>query len=210
MSCPHETDVGTYVLGVLEPEERARVAAHLRGCPVCSRTLTELAPLPPLLAAVRPGDLQQEAPPVPSELAFQRLRRAALPGRPPRRRNRWLLAAAAAVVVAGGVGTGVAITSGAPGPTTVQAGAGAVHARATIAAEGTGSGITLTMDGLPRGATCSLVAVGRNGERDRTRSWTVDYDGDLHWTGTVALAPDELDRLEVVTDDGRTLVTLPV
>jgi hypothetical protein len=208
VSCPRETDVGAYVLDALEPEERLRVAAHLRGCPGCTRTLTELGTLPALLVTVTPADVHPEAP-VPSELAFRRLRRSALPARPPRRRSRWALAVAAAVLVAGGVGTGVAVTSRAPEPTTVQASSGDVRASATIAAHGAGSSIVLTLDGLPRGATCWLVAVGRDGERDRTPSWTVEYDGELAWTGTVALAPDRLARLEVVTDGGRTLVTLP-
>jgi hypothetical protein len=53
------------------------------------------------------------------------------------------------------------------------------------------------------------VAVGRDGERARTASWTVDDDGDLHWSGTVALARDQLVRLEVAAAGGRTIVALP-
>jgi hypothetical protein len=209
MTCPREVDVGAYVLDALEPQERLRVAAHLRECPGCSRTLAELGTLPPLLAAAPPPDLHVEDE-VPSELAYQRLRRSAIGARPPQRRNRWLLAVAATVVLlGGGVATGVAVTSGSPAPTTVQASSGSVHAKATITAHGSGSSIRLTMDGVPSGETCWLVAVGRDGERDSTRSWTVGYDGDVSWTGTVALSPDQLSRLEVVADDGRTLVTLP-
>jgi hypothetical protein len=211
VSCPREVDVGAYVLDALEPEERLRVAEHLRCCTACSRTLAELGTLAPLLAAVPPGDVPGEAP-APSELAFQRLRRSAVGVRAPRRRNRRLLAvAAAAVLVTGGlgVGAGMAMTSRPPGPTTVQASSGSVHAWATITARGTGSGITLSLDGLPRGTTCWLVAVGRDGERARTASWTVDDDGDLHWSGTVALARDQLVRLEVAAAGGRTIVALP-
>ena len=50
MSCHREADVAAYVLDALEPEERASVAAHLRECAVCTRTLTELGTLPALLA----------------------------------------------------------------------------------------------------------------------------------------------------------------
>ncbi len=209
MTCPRETDLGAYVLDALEPEERVGVAAHLSECIACSRTLTELGTLPPLLATVTPGDLHQEEA-VPTDLAFHRLRRSAVPARPPRRRSRWLLAvAAAAVVGVGGVGTAVVMNPAASGPTTVQVSANGVHAAARIVAEGSGSRITLTMGGVPDGATCWLVAVGRDGERDRTPSWTVDYDGDVTWTGTVALTPDQLSRLDVVTGDGRTIVSLP-
>lgn len=211
MTCPREADVGAYVLDALEPEERAGVAAHLTECTTCTRTLTELGTLPPLLATVTPQDLHPgEA--LPSDLAFHRLRRSAVGAPARRRRHPWLLAmAAAGVVVAGGVGAGVAVTTSAsPAPTTVQASSADVHAWATIKAAGAGSRITLTMKGVPPGATCWLVAVGRDGERDRTPSWVVDYEGDVAWSGTVALTPDQLSRLDVVTGDGRTIVSLPV
>jgi hypothetical protein len=209
VSCPREIDVGAYLLDVLEPGERMGMAAHLRGCPVCNRTLDELGGLPPLLAAVRPGDAHPEDP-VPSEVSFQRLRRSAVPVRPVRLRHRRLLAGAvaAAVVVGGGIGAGVVLTSGPAEPATMQGSAGDLHAWATVTAEGDGSSIALTMEGLPQGATCWLVAVGRDGERHRTRSWLTD-EGDHSWTGTVALAPEQLARLEIVGGDGHTLVTLP-
>ncbi|MCF6507164.1 zf-HC2 domain-containing protein [Blastococcus sp. MG754426] len=210
MSCPREVDVGAYLLDALEPDERMGMAAHLRGCPVCSGALGELGGLPPLLAAVRPGDVHAEAP-VPSEVSFQRLRRSAVPLRPARLRHRRLLAGAVAavVVVGGGIGAGVVLTSGPAEPATMQGSAGDLHAWATVAAEGNGSSISLTTEGLPRGTTCWLVAVGRDGERHRTRSWTTGREGELSWTGTIALAPEQLARLELVGGDGRTLVTLP-
>ena len=48
-----------------------------------------------------------------------------------------------------------------------------------------------------------------DGELHRTRSWTTEREGELSWSGTVALAPEQLARLEVVGGDGRRLVTLP-
>lgn len=210
MSCPREVDVGAYLLDALEPDDRLGTAAHLRGCPVCSRTLDELSGLPPLLAAVRPGDERAEDP-VPSEVSFQRLRRSAVPVRPVGLRHRKLLAGAVAavVVVGGGIGAGAVLSWGPAEPATMQGSAGDVHAWATVAAEGDRSSVSLTMEGLPRGTTCWLVAVARDGERHRTRSWTTGREGELSWNGTIALAPEQLARLEVVGGDGRTLVTLP-
>jgi hypothetical protein len=210
VSCPREVDVGAYLLDALEPDERAGMAAHVRTCPVCAGTIEELGGLLGLLAAGRPGDALGEDP-VPSEEQFQRLRRAAVPASPARSRRRWVLvgAAAAAAVIAGGIGAGVTLSSGPEEPVTVQGSAGDVLAWATIEAEGSGSNVTLTLEGLPRGTTCWLVAVGQDGERDRTRSWTTDEEGHLFWSGTVAVPPDQLSRLEVMGGDGHALVRLP-
>jgi Putative zinc-finger len=209
MSCPRETDIGAYVLNALEPAERQRVTAHLSDCTACTRTLVELGTLPTLLAAV-PSAGVLLADPEPSELAFERLRCSLVSAEEPRRRTRWLLAVtAAALVVVGALGTGVVMSLHRSEPTTVEASSGSVHARVTIRAEGTGSAVTLTMNGMRQGDTCWLVAVGRDGERHRTPSWSVDYDGDLSWKGQITLAPDQLSLLEVVAGDGRTIVTLP-
>jgi anti-sigma factor RsiW len=40
--CPAPEVLGQYMLGLLTPEEKLRVAAHLRGCPLCSRELETL------------------------------------------------------------------------------------------------------------------------------------------------------------------------
>lgn len=213
MTCPHEVDVGAYVLDALEPEERSRMRGHLADCPVCAAGLRDLEGLPAWLAQVPPPAALPEDP-VPSELAFRRLHRSAtavgaltVARRPQRRR---FLAVAAAVVAVGAAGvTGAVVATSGGGPTTVTASAGSVHATASIEPRGSGSSITLTLDGVPTGEQCRLVAVGKNGERDSTRSWTVGYEGKVSWRGTVGLAPDQLTRLAVVTGDGRTLVTLP-
>ena len=34
MTCPHEIEIGAYVIDALEPAERMRVAHHLAGCDV--------------------------------------------------------------------------------------------------------------------------------------------------------------------------------
>ncbi len=96
-----------------------------------------------------------------------------------------------------------------PAPTTVSATADGVTAHARITAAGSGSLITLTLDGVPLGERCRLVAVGRDGARSATHEWRITRPGALTWTDTVGVSPRDLDHLEVVTDDGRTLLTMP-
>jgi anti-sigma factor RsiW len=48
--CPRTEDVGAYLLGSLDPAERADYAAHLSHCPYCLREVGQLAGLPGLLA----------------------------------------------------------------------------------------------------------------------------------------------------------------
>ncbi|MBO0818335.1 MAG: zf-HC2 domain-containing protein, partial [Actinobacteria bacterium] len=82
MSCQMMMSLGVYLLGAADPGERARVEAHLPGCPVCQAELTRLAPLPGLLADV-PNDLRP-AGGLPGDAAGQ-VAPARTRGRPARR-----------------------------------------------------------------------------------------------------------------------------
>src|SRR5581483_3145650 len=108
--------LGVYVLGAIDPAERAMVDAHLATCRDCRDELAGLAGIPALLARVGPEELarieaeepsQAEEQP-PPELIGTVLDLAAAR----HRRNRWRYAAAAAAVVAlaGGVFGGLAAT----------------------------------------------------------------------------------------------------
>jgi hypothetical protein len=102
---PEVTDVGPYVLGALDPHERAAVDAHLRGCARCRQELAELADLPPLLALV-PADVaaalaEDDVDLDPPDSVLGTLVRAARAEEArARRRRRWATGLAAAAVVA--------------------------------------------------------------------------------------------------------------
>jgi hypothetical protein len=189
---------------------------------VCAYSVRELSGVCGLLAGVEPAELELtgDAPrtPQPSEFAYQRLRSAAAApatpvAAPVSRRRSWraLAVAAAAVVLLGGATAGgvVAMSASAPTSTTLTAEAGGITAHVKVVGSGSGSLVMLTLNGVPVGERCRLVAVGRGGDRSSTHTWTVTRPGPLHWTDTVDVAPQNLDRLEVVTEDGRTLVTMP-
>src|SRR5262245_64371451 len=59
--------LGAYVLGALDPSERAAVDAHLSRCPSCRDELAELAAMPGLLSRVRLEDvIEPESTPSPA------------------------------------------------------------------------------------------------------------------------------------------------
>ena len=107
--------LGVYVLGAIDPAERALVDAHLATCQECRDELVDLAGLPALLSRVSKEDALQmvgeEAPPPAAEPASPpELLGTVLDLTAARRRRRvWrnaLTAAAAAVVIAAGSFTG--------------------------------------------------------------------------------------------------------
>jgi Putative zinc-finger len=107
--------LGVYVLGAIDPAERALVDAHLATCQECRDELVDLAGLPALLSRVSKEDALQMVgdaapppaaePPSPPELLGTVLDLTAAR----RRRRVWrnaLTAAAAAVIIAAGSFTG--------------------------------------------------------------------------------------------------------
>lgn len=91
---PHP-DLGGYVLGALEPAERADFEEHLAGCERCQAEVAELRGLPELLEQAAPP---VEVPPSLRERTFAAVERAAAQQRR-RRRLRLALTAAAACLV---------------------------------------------------------------------------------------------------------------
>jgi anti-sigma-K factor RskA len=94
---PHP-DLAGYVLGALDPAERAAFEAHLADCDACRAEVAELEALPAMLEAAAPP---VEVPPDLHERTFAAIERAAdgeLAGRR-RRRLAWTVATVAAAAV---------------------------------------------------------------------------------------------------------------
>jgi hypothetical protein len=114
--------LGVYVLGAIDPAERAQVDAHLAGCRDCRDELAGLAGLPALLSRVSPAEAialaESDGPPAfeadvaaPTEEMLGAVIDLTAARR---RRRRWreaVLGVAAAVVVAAGVFTGLHVTA---------------------------------------------------------------------------------------------------
>lgn len=208
----HRVALGGYVLGGLEPGERADLEEHLAGCAACRDELSRLAVLPGLLARTSFEDLQAGDPSIVADRAERAIRELSR-RRHQARRRRWLSVAAAVVVMVAGSGIGIGIAaSGGPSGTTVQATDASTHVSATVGIRSrpTGTAFTVQLAGVNPGERCRLVAISRSGAQDTAASWVANYQGKASVSGESAVARSDLRSVRVVTAAGRQLVTIPV
>jgi hypothetical protein len=207
MSCLMMMSLGVYVLGAADGAERARVEAHLPGCPACQAELMKLAPLPGLLAGV-PGDMR-------AQLREGRSGgRHATAGTRVRRARRWrAIAAAACVAAAAGTAGGISLTAtgAAPRPATVTLSGTnpAMHVSATVVLTATswGSSIQLRLRGAPLNVPCRLIARSRTGATEVTGVWNAWRDGPITVPASAGLRPSDITSLQVATT-AKTLLTI--
>lgn len=238
----HET-VGAYALGILDDAEATAFEAHLATCEWCAQQLDELAGMEPMLAAL--ADLPGSGTPAigeslavkPSPRLVERLvddvgdRRALK-----RRRSFYMIAAAAALIIAGPLAV-IAANGGndsgnAPAVATAKTTFDTLSDKVTATDKTTKVTATVAMSKKDWGTLgvvelsnvkgplkCSLIAVGKNGERETMSSWAVPAWGygianatkaeaksPLYAQGGAALTPNEIDHFEVMTFDGKKLV----
>jgi len=194
--------LGAYVLGHLDPEEDAAVAAHLEGCPSCAAELPALTETAALLAVADPlreesGDIapfddlsrQVTAPPDLVERVVARV--GADRARRRRRKLQALTAAAAAVVVL--VVAGVSLPRLLREPeepleqvVLVNAEEG-VEATATLRPWDWGTGIELEAEGLTPRATYAVWFADSRGRRLSAGSFVALEDGRVHCRLTSAM-----------------------
>jgi Putative zinc-finger len=68
------------------------------------------------------------------------------------------------------------------------------------------SRITISVSGVAPGERCRVVLVAKNGSRQIAGSWTVGDKPGVMVDGSVAIPPDQLDRIEIVTFKGEQVV----
>jgi anti-sigma factor RsiW len=204
MTCPDASaDLGAYVLGALEPEERRRVDDHLRRCPACAAELAEFSGLPALLDRVDPSDLGPRGV-TPSPDLFARMSAAAAPRA---RARTWALVAAVVLTVLG-IG-GVAVWLAGSGEQTVTATAGAVRATVTASTVDDGSALDVAVAGMRPEEICHLVAVDSDGDRHPAGEWPASAAGDGAWRGWADVDRADLAEVVLLGDGGRELVRVP-
>jgi hypothetical protein len=212
--------LGVLVLGVIDPDERQAVEAHLAGCGRCAAEMAELAVLPGLLHRVGSDVAASGLPPVPP--SFQdRVLTAARVARARRRRRMVLGATAGAAVAAvlaavlllpglGGNDDGSSPSAGRPVVVESTDPQTDVHARVDLAAEDSGTELTLVLSGVAPGERCRLVAHNTDGSSETAASWVATYTGSASVTGTTSFPRETITSLQIIRGDGKVLVSMPV
>jgi Putative zinc-finger len=219
--------LGVYVLGAIEPAERAMVDAHLGVCGRCRDELASLAGLPAMLGRVTEDQLEQLGSP-PEELLDSILAKAADESRGGRRKNRLLLvAAAAALVVVTGVGVravsgtdgGGTVAKPPPSPTATPSAATTVDGndpvtgvRAEIGMQPKewGTAFSVRLAGAPADSQCRLIAIDKKGRRDVAGGWQVEYLGEASFYGSSMFQKQDIASVEIRTLDGKRLLHVRV
>lgn len=215
--------LGVYVLGAIDPAERAQVDEHLATCLDCREELAALAGLPallrkiPLTEAERLAEPESAADGAPSaELLHSLLARTTQV----RRARRWrgLAAAAAAVVVAlggGAVAMNALQPSGAPVASfhwhTVAHTDAATGAWMSVryASRPWGTLLNVEVRGIRPGTNCTLEVVNAAGQRLTVGDWRVSYAGAPVWYPASTSVSDANLRSFQLTSAGRVLVKVP-
>jgi anti-sigma factor RsiW len=215
--------LGVYVLGAIEPAERAMVDAHLNACPTCRDELASLAGLPALLSRVTEEQIEQLAPP-PRDLFDSIVAHATREDRVRRRRNGLLMTvAAAALVVVTGVSVGaIGRTDDGPSvgtsksPAPIAAGktvsgsdaTTGMRAQVTLVPKKWGTAVVVHLSGGPAGAHCRLYVVDKSGWRDIAGGWEVQYAGSAVFNGSSMIPSDQVASVEFRTTDGTELLKM--
>jgi hypothetical protein len=198
--CPEaRPSLGVYVLGAIDPAERALVDAHLATCQECRDELAGLAGLPALLARLSPDEVSRISvdDPVrmtsdepPAELIGTVLDLAKARRR--RERLRGLSAAAAVVVLAvgafAGLKTATTKTHDVPVPSgseqtweIAQGSSQAASATVAYSKELWGHAFEVLVQRIPLGTTCQMWVVHPDGTRTQVAAWTTAGDEGRVW-----------------------------
>ncbi|WP_151476591.1 anti-sigma factor family protein [Streptomyces albicerus] len=247
----HET-VGAYALGILDDVEATAFEAHLATCEWCAQQLDELAGMEPMLAALADLPASHGTPAIGESLAARPSPRLAdklvdevAQRRVRAKRTRRAFFGLAASLIIGGPVAAIAVTGGDDDSGTrplaqssspakdafthmtdkVEATDASTKVSAVVGMESKawGTHSVLELKNVKGPEKCSLIAVGKNGERETATTWAVPKWGygienatteqaknPLYVHGGVAMNTADIDHFEVVTFDGKKLVQVDV
>lgn len=219
--------LGVYVVGAIDPAERALLDEHLAECQSCRDELAGLAGLPAMLSRVPVADVERLSRPVrqadtarpPDELLNSLLRKVTAK----RKSRMWRGAAAvaaAAVVAAAGAAAVSQLTKPATGGTEVAqqewATASGRHISAVVeyAPVDWGTAMRVQVIGIKPGTVCQFWVVGKNGTSQYAGTWTViaSYGrgyGQRAWYPASSVVSATSVRGFQLTSGGKVLLDIP-
>ncbi len=212
--------LGVYVVGAIEPAERATVDAHLSHCSDCREELAGLAGLPALLGRVPKEDAErlllgdQQLEEAPAELLDSLLQQVSAR----RRARRWrgVAAAAAAAIIAIGGGILVSHAHSTSASAEAYLAKGSDHAtRVTAAvyyrAESSGTEMQVEVTGIRAGTHCEFWLTTSGGQHLWVGDWTVTgADQGSAWYTVSSMTPlAGVKSFDISGPGGRMLVTIP-
>ena len=220
--------LGVYVLGAIDPAERAQVDEHLASCQECREELASLAGLPAMLRKVPIVEAERLAAPeqdpelagVPSaEMLTSLIARTTNV----RRIHRWRSVAAAAAVAIVALGGGVAVANALQPPAPSQHGQPATVAWQQTSGSGPVAGAHLTVKlpatspgarrwmvnvtGLQPGSVCQFQVMDATGGTSVVGSWKL-WPGDSWYPASTWLGEQDLRSFQV-TIDGKVVASAP-
>jgi anti-sigma factor RsiW len=215
-------ELGAYLVGAIEPAQRAMVNRHLRTCPTCRAELSDMAGLPSLLRRIPADSVGRlvyddpvDTPPAPSLSALLR-RLTAL-----RRRRRVLsiaLSISGAVIIGALTASGVLTLHATDRP--AAAVAWAVTVSGTSPVTGAWAGVRYTgqpwgtklqvsITGVAAGTHCQLLVIGADGQEVAAGGFDLAASQLSAWySASVPLQAASLRSFEIITG-GKVLVTIP-
>jgi hypothetical protein len=231
MDCPEvRLSLGVYVLGAIDPAERALVDANLPTCRDCRDELAGLAGLPALLARVSTEEAialaMTDGPAVPleeiSEPPRELLATVLDLTAARRRRRRWReagLGIAAALIIGAGVFGGLQVGAGSAPPSVAYAAgnpngawdiaqgqSGTTTATISYRSMGWGTQLETKVAGIPVGTNCQLYVINSTGQRVLVGGWVTDNDeGNVWYPGSAAVPSGDVTGFQLTVAHGQTI-----
>jgi anti-sigma factor RsiW len=212
-------ELGAYLLGSIEPAQRALVNRHLRTCPACRTELSDLAGLPSLLRRIPADDAGQLLRNDPPDLEPAPPLSALLRQVAASRRRRLVVTIAAAVIAGTAAASGVLALHAIARPAAVTT-AWAVTVRGTSPVTGAwaaarytgqpwGTELQVSVTGIAPGTRCQLLVIGTGGQEIAAGGWDLAASRQPGWySASVPLQAASLRSIEIITGR-KILITIP-
>lgn len=213
-----QLSLGAYVLGALDAGDRSELEEHLAGCADCRRELVSFAGLPGLMGRLSLTEVQQQEPTPSAALQVSTL--AAIQSEQDSFRRtvrRWRVVAGGGLAAAVAACVALILVLTSSGPAVVDAAtvrrdltaATGVSSRGSLSllSKPWGTQVHLVLSDLPRTGAFSVRTIDDEGRQSTAATWQATQNGQAELTGATPSRIDDIDRVEIVTDTGITVLS---